>query len=47
VVASARAFRDARRGIVRGRWLALAGMIVGFVSFVLFAINYAVRMHWL
>jgi hypothetical protein len=40
---SARGFRDARRGVVRGRGLAIAGMIVGFVSFVLYAINFYLR----
>jgi amino acid transporter len=45
VVLSARGFRDARRGIVRGRGLAIAGIIVGLVGFVFYAINFIIRTH--
>jgi amino acid transporter len=45
VVLSARGFRDARRGIVRGRGLAIAGIIIGLVGFAFYAINFIIRTH--
>lgn len=39
VVLSAKAFSDARRGTVRGRGLAIAGMIVGALGFIFYAVG--------
>lgn len=38
VVLSGRAFRSARQGLVRGRGLAIAGMILGTLGFLYYAI---------
>ena len=43
VVLSARGFRSARRGTARGRGLAIAGMIIGMVGFLYYAINFIVN----
>ena len=43
VVLSARGFRAAGLGIVRGRGLAIAGMIIGMVGFLYYAINFVVH----
>lgn len=40
---SARGFRDARRGIARGRGLAIAGMIIGAIGFLYYAVNFIVH----
>jgi hypothetical protein len=45
VILSARGFRDARRGIVRGRGLAIAGIIIGLLAFVFYAIGVIMRLH--
>jgi amino acid transporter len=45
VILSARGFRDSRRGIVRGRGLAIAGIIIGFLGFVFYAIGVIMRLH--
>ncbi|MDQ1580645.1 MAG: hypothetical protein QOD05_1420 [Microbacteriaceae bacterium] len=45
VILSARGFRDSRRGIVRGRGLAIAGIIIGFLAFVFYAIGVIMRLH--
>ena len=43
VVLSARGFRAARLGTARGRGLAIAGMIIGMVGFLYYAINFIVN----
>ena len=40
---SSRGFRAARQGIVRGRGLAIAGMIIGLIGFLYYAINFIVH----
>ena len=40
---SGRGFRAAQRGIVRGRGLAIAGMIIGTVGFLFYAVSFIVR----
>jgi len=40
---SARAFRAARSGAVRGRGLAIAGMIIGTIGFLFYAVAFIVR----
>jgi len=40
---SANGFRAARRGTARGRGLAIAGMIIGTVGFLYYAITVIVR----
>ncbi|SEA36048.1 DUF4190 domain-containing protein [Leifsonia sp. 21MFCrub1.1] len=43
---SARGFRAARQGIVRGRGLAIAGMIIGTVGFLYYAVVFILtRFH--
>lgn len=44
VALSARAFRAARTGLVRGRGLAIAGMIVGTLGFLYYAIATIIRL---
>ena len=43
VVLSARGFRAARLRTARGRGLAIAGMIIGMVGFLYYAINFIVH----
>jgi hypothetical protein len=40
VTLSARGFRDARRGVARGRGLAIAGMIIGTIGFLYYVVNF-------
>lgn len=40
---SSRGFRAARQGTARGRGLAIAGMIIGVIGFLYYAINFIVH----
>ncbi|GAB3797542.1 hypothetical protein GCM10028798_08940 [Humibacter antri] len=45
VLLSARGFRSARTGLVRGRGLAIAGMIIGTLGFLYYAITMIIRLN--
>jgi hypothetical protein len=45
VALSARGFRAARMGTARGRGLAIAGMIIGALGFLFYAINFFIMRH--